>query len=164
MVSGFEKYFQIARCFRDEDLRADRQPEFTQIDLEMSFPTEDDVFEAVEAFLAEAFAAAGIACERPFVRLPYARAMEDYGTDRPDLRYGLTLTDLSKAASGSGFAPFEKALQSGGTVRAIRAPGGAGFSRKELDELTEVAREHGAAGLVWFKSSGGEVSSPRKST
>ncbi len=162
MISGFEKYFQIARCFRDEDLRADRQFEFTQIDLEISFPTEEDVFDTVEAFLVEAFAAAGISAARPFRRLTYREAMDAYGTDRPDLRYDLPLCDLSSTASGSGFVPFEKALGSGGTVRGLRVPGGAGFSRKRLDELTERAREHGAGGLVWFKTSGGELTSPAK--
>jgi aspartyl-tRNA synthetase len=133
MISGFEKYFQIARCFRDEDLRADRQFEFTQIDLEISFPTEEAVFDAVEAFLSEAFAAAGIVCDRPFRRLTYREAMELYGTDRPDLRYELLLTDLSAVCAGSGFAPLEKALASGGAVRGVRVPGGAAFSRKKLD-------------------------------
>jgi aspartyl-tRNA synthetase len=164
MISGFEKYFQIARCFRDEDLRADRQFEFTQIDLEMSFPTEEDVFETVEAFLAEAFAAAGIEAKRPFPRLTYREAMDAYGTDRPDLRYDLRLCDLSAAAAGTGFAPFEKALSSsgGGTVRGLRVPGGASLSRKKLDDWTERAREHGAAGLLWVKRAGGEVTSPAK--
>ncbi len=163
MISGFEKYFQIARCFRDEDLRADRQFEFTQIDLEMSFPTEEDVFDAVEAFLVEAFAAAGVAVARPFPRLTFREAMEKYGTDRPDLRYELPLCDLSEAAAGSGFAPFEKALAGrGGSVRGLRVPGGAAFSRKRLDELTEKAREHGAAGLLWVKKAAGEVTSPAK--
>jgi aspartyl-tRNA synthetase len=151
MISGFEKYFQIARCFRDEDLRADRQFEFTQIDLEISFPTEDAVFDAVEAFLSEGFAAAGIACDRPFRRLTYREAMELYGTDRPDLRYELLLIDLSAVCAGSGFAPLEKALASGGAVRGVRVPGGAGFSRKKLDELTELARGQGAGGLLWVK-------------
>ena len=125
MVSGFEKYFQIARCFRDEDLRADRQFEFTQIDLEISFPTEEDVFDTVEAFLADAFAAAGIRADRPFPRLKYREAMDLYGTDRPDLRYGLPLTNLSDAVKGTGFVPFARALESGGTVRGLRVPGGA---------------------------------------
>ncbi|HTY41086.1 MAG TPA: aspartate--tRNA ligase [Thermoanaerobaculia bacterium] len=162
MISGFERYFQIARCFRDEDLRADRQFEFTQIDLEMSFPTEEDVFDTVEAFLVEAFAAAGIAVARPFRRLTFREAMDRFGTDRPDLRYGLELCDLSKAAAGTAFAPFEKALASGGTVRGLRVPGGAAFSRKRLDALTERAKELGAAGLLWFKKTGAEVSSPAK--
>ncbi len=162
MMSGFEKYFQIARCFRDEDLRADRQFEFTQIDLEMSFPSEEMVFDTVEAFLAEAFAAAGIRAERPFPRLTFREAMEKYGTDRPDLRYDLPLCDLSAVAAGIGFAPFEKALRSKGTVRGLRVPQGASASRKRLDELTEKAREHGAAGLLWVKRAGGEITSPAR--
>jgi aspartyl-tRNA synthetase len=161
MISGFEKYFQIARCFRDEDLRADRQFEFTQIDLEISFPTEEDVFEAVEAFLSEAFAAAGVACERPFQRLTHREAMERYGTDRPDLRYDLPLVELSGLCAGSGFAPFEKALSQEGSVRGLRVPGGAGFSRKKLDELAGLAREHGAGGVVWARREpAGSLSSP----
>ena len=162
MVSGFERYFQIARCFRDEDLRADRQPEFTQIDIEMSFATEDDVFGVVEAVLAEAFGATGIAASPPFPRLTYAEAMERYGTDRPDLRYGLPLVDLSAAASGTGFAPFEKALAAGGEIRGLRVPAGAAVSRKKLDDWAELARSHGASGLVWVKRSAGDVSSPAK--
>ena len=162
MVAGFEKYFQIARCFRDEDLRADRQFEFTQIDLEMSFPTEDDVFEAVEAFLAAAYEAVGVTARRPFPRLTYREAIERYGTDRPDLRFELPLADLTAAASGSGFAPIEKALGSGGVLRGLRVPGGAELSRKKLDELAEEAKKLGAAGLLWAKRSGGETSSPAK--
>ena len=164
MVAGFEKYFQIARCFRDEDLRADRQPEFTQIDIEMSFPTEEDVYAVVESLLADAFAAAGVPCEPPFPRLTYAEAMELYGTDRPDLRFGLPLVRLDAAARESGFAPFQKALEpgAGGAVRGLRVPGGAALSRKKLDELTEEAKRHGASGLVWIKRSGLEVTSPAK--
>lgn len=162
MIAGFERYYQIARCFRDEDLRADRQYEFTQIDLEMSFPTEDDVFEVVEELLAAGFGAAGIACSRPFPRLMYQQAMERYGTDRPDLRYDLPLTDLADAAGGSGFAPFETALAAKGSVRGLRVPAGAGWSRGKLDQLTTVARDHGAAGLVWARRVGGEIQSPAK--
>jgi aspartyl-tRNA synthetase len=162
MVAGLEKYFQIARCFRDEDLRADRQFEFTQVDLEMSFITEEDVFEVVESFLLEAYAAAGITGRRPFLRLKYRDALERYGTDRPDLRYELPLCDLTAASARSNFAPFEKALSSGGTVRGLRVPGGAGLGRKSLDEMAELARKHGASGLVWFKKASGEVSSPAK--
>jgi aspartyl-tRNA synthetase len=162
MVSGFERYFQIARCFRDEDLRADRQPEFTQIDLEMSFGTEDDVFGVVEAVLAAAFGASGIEASLPFPRLTYATAMERYGTDRPDLRYELPLVDCAAGAAGSGFAPFEKALAEGGSIRGLRVPGGAPLSRKKLDEWTELARSYGASGLVWAKRVAGETSSPAK--
>ncbi len=162
MVSGFERYFQIARCFRDEDLRADRQPEFTQIDIEMSFGTEEDIFAVVEAVLAAAFGAAGIEAQRPFIRLTYAEAMERYGTDRPDLRYALPLCDLAPSAAGSAFAPFQRALAGDGTVRGLRVPGGAGVSRKKLDEWTETARSYGASGLVWAKRAGGESSSPAR--
>jgi len=162
MVAGFEKYFQIARCFRDEDNRADRQPEFTQIDIEMSFPTEEDVMAVVEPMLADAFAAGGIPCETPFPRLTYAEAMELYGTDRPDLRFGLPLTGLDAAAAGSGFAPFDAALGGAGTVRGLRVPGGATLSRKQLDALGEEAKQHGAPALLWIKRAGGEVSSPAK--
>ncbi len=162
MISGFEKYFQIARCFRDEDLRADRQFEFTQVDLELSFPTEEDVFDVVEAFLAAGFAAAGIEAARPFRRLTYAEAMERYGTDRPDLRFDLGLVNLTEEAADSGFPPFQKALSGGGTVRGLRVPGGAPFSRKKLDELAALTQEHGASGLVWMKKAGGEVTSPAK--
>ena len=162
MVSGFERYFQIARCFRDEDLRADRQPEFTQIDVELSFASEDDVFEVVEAVLVSAFGAAGIEATVPFPRLTYAEAMERYGTDRPDLRYELPLCDLGVAALGSGFSPFDRALAGGGAVRGLRVPGGAGISRKKLDEWAELARSQGASGLVWAKRTAGETSSPAK--
>ncbi len=162
MVSGFERYFQIARCFRDEDLRADRQPEFTQIDLELSFAAEDDVFTVVEEVLVAAFAAAGIEATAPFPRLTYTDAMKRYGTDRPDLRYGLPLVDLSPSASGTGFAPFAKALGAGGLVRGLKVPGGATLSRKKLDQWTELARAQGASGLVWAKRSAGETASPAK--
>jgi aspartyl-tRNA synthetase len=162
MVSGFERYFQITRCFRDEDLRLDRQPEFTQIDLEMSFTTEEEVFAVVEEILAAAFGAAGKDVLRPFLRLTYAESMELYGTDRPDLRYGMPLSDLSTSAEDSAFAPFQKALASGGAVRGLRVPGGAGLSRKKLDDWTELARSHGASGLVWAKRIAGETSSPAK--
>ncbi|HEX9304341.1 MAG TPA: aspartate--tRNA ligase [Thermoanaerobaculia bacterium] len=162
MVSGFERYFQIARCFRDEDLRADRQPEFTQIDIEMSFASEGDVFGVVEAVLAAAFGAAGIEAPTPFPRLTYPEAMLRYGTDRPDLRFDLPITDLSEAVHGSGFAPFEHARLIDGYVRGLRVPGGAGFSRKTLDVLSDAAKSHGARGLVWIKRAGGEVTSPAK--
>jgi aspartyl-tRNA synthetase len=162
MISGLEKYYQIARCFRDEDLRADRQFEFTQVDLEMSFPTEEDIYDTVEAFLAAGFGAAGVEVERPFRRLTFAEAMERYGTDRPDLRFDLPLVELTPEASGSGFPPFEKALSGGGAVRGLRVPGGAAFSRKKLDELAALAVEHGAPGLVWIKKAAGEISSPAK--
>ena len=162
MVSGFERYFQIARCFRDEDLRADRQPEFTQIDIEMSFVTEDDVFAVVEAVLIAAFGVAGIEGSSPFPRLTYAEAMDRYGTDRPDLRFDMPLVDLAAVSRGAGFVPFDKALEAGGAVKGLRVPGGASLSRKTLDVWTELARTQGASGLVWAKRAAGETSSPAK--
>jgi aspartyl-tRNA synthetase len=164
MVAGFDRYYQVARCFRDEDLRADRQPEFTQIDIEMSFPTEETVIELIEALFPEMFGAAGIACAPPFPRLTYDEAIDRFGIDRPDLRFGMELVDLAAAASGGAFAPFDRAIEEGGWIRGIRVPGGADASRKKLDDWTEVARTFGAAGLVWFKKAGGEIASPARKT
>ena len=162
MVAGFDRYYQIARCFRDEDLRADRQPEFTQIDIEMSFPTEESVIELIEALFPEMFGAAGIVCTPPFPRLTYDEAIERFGIDRPDLRFGMELADLAAAAAGSGFAPFDRAIEERGWVRGFRVPGGADASRKKLDDWTEVAKTFGVAGLVWFKKAAGEIASPAK--
>ena len=162
MVAGFEKYFQIARCFRDEDLRADRQPEFTQIDIEMSFPTEETVFSLVETLLPPMFEAAGIPCETPFRRLTYDEAVGRFGIDRPDLRFDLELVDLRDVVADSGFAVFDRAAAAGEWVRGIRVPGGADASRKSLDGWTDLAKTHGAAGLVWFKRSGGEITGPAR--
>jgi aspartyl-tRNA synthetase len=162
MVAGFEKYFQIARCFRDEDLRADRQPEFTQIDIEMSFPTEETVFSLVETLLPPMFGAAGVPCETPFPRLTYDAAIDRFGIDRPDLRFGLELVDLSPAARDSGFAVFDRAAAAGDWVRGFAVPGGADASRKSLDAWTDLAKTHGASGLVWFKRSGSEVTGPAR--
>jgi len=162
MVAGFDRYYQIARCFRDEDLRADRQPEFTQIDIEMSFPTEEAVFSLIEELLPQMFGAAGIPCAPPFPRLTYGEAIARFGIDRPDLRFGLELVDLGEAAAGSGFAPFEKALAENGWVRGIAVAGAADASRKKLDDWTEIARTFGAGGLVWFKNAAGEIASPAK--
>jgi aspartyl-tRNA synthetase len=164
MVAGFEKYYQIARCFRDEDLRADRQPEFTQIDIEISFPTEEAVFGLVEALLAEMFAAAGIACAPPFPRLTYDEAIRRFGIDRPDMRFTWELVALETAAAGSGLPPFERALSQSHWVRGLAVPGGAEVSRKTLDTWTELARTHGASGLVWIKKTAGELSSPARKT
>ncbi len=162
MVAGFEKYFQIARCFRDEDLRADRQPEFTQIDIEMSFPTEESVFSLVESLLPPMFAAAGKPCETPFPRLTYGEAIDRFGVDRPDLRFGLELVDIAAAARSSGFAVFDRAAEAGDWVRGFTVPGASDATRKSLDAWTELAKTHGASGLVWFKRSGGEVTGPAK--
>ncbi len=162
MVSGFEKYYQVARCFRDEDLRADRQLEFTQIDIEMSFPAEETVFRLIEDLFADIFPAAGIPCSPPFPRLTYDEAIARFGIDRPDLRFGLELVDLAPAAAGSGFALFERALSPAHWIRGFAVPGAGDASRKKLDEWTELARTHGASGLVWLKRSAGETASPAK--
>ena len=150
MVSGFEKYFQIARCFRDEDLRADRQPEFTQLDLEMSFVDEDDVLGLTEALftgLAETVTPEkGLI--KPFPRLTYAESMRRYGTDKPDLRFGLELEVLTDVVKGSGFKVFQSVVENGGTIKGLRAPGCSGYSRRQLDALIEFAKERGAKGLV----------------
>jgi len=162
MVAGFDRYYQIARCFRDEDLRADRQPEFTQIDIEMAFATPERVFALIESLFPEMFGAAGVPCAPPFPRLTYDEAIDRFGIDRPDLRFGMELVDLAAAAQGSGFAPFERALGEKGWVRGIRVPGGADASRKKLDEWAEVAKTFGAGGVVWFRRAAGELASPAK--
>ena len=149
MVAGYERYFQIARCFRDEDLRADRQPEFTQLDLEMSFVDEDDVIDVNERLMAKVFAVGGIDIQAPpYDRMPYDEAMLRFGSDRPDTRFGLEITDVSDHLRGSEFKVFASVLSAGGAVRAINA-GAREVARKELDELTEVAKRAGAGGLVW---------------
>jgi aspartyl-tRNA synthetase len=150
MVAGMERYYQIARCFRDEDPRADRAPEFTQIDLEMSFVDQEDVlalWERLSLHLAETQAPRKRVLARPFPRLTYQEAMDRYGTDKPDLRFGLPIVDLTDSF-GSGFQVFDRARASGGQVRGIRAPGCAGYTRREIDQLTELARSKGAGGLV----------------
>ena len=150
MVSGIEKYFQIARCFRDEDLRADRQPEHTQLDLEMSFVDEDDVLNLIEeldtTMVDTMFPDKWVT--RPFPRLTYSEAMELYGTDKPDLRFGLELSDLSDIAGGTDFQVFRSALDGGGVVKGFAAPGCASYSRRQVDELIELAKGSGAKGLV----------------
>jgi aspartyl-tRNA synthetase len=148
MIAGFERYFQIARCFRDEDLRADRQPEFTQLDLEMAFVTEEDVIAATERLLVPAYAAGGVELHPPFPRMPYDEAMARFGTDRPDLRYGLEIRDLGEALRQTEFRVFQGALERGGVVRALNA-GPRELSRAELDGLIEFAKGQGAGGLVW---------------
>jgi aspartyl-tRNA synthetase len=162
MVAGFERYYQFARCFRDEDLRADRQPEFTQIDLEMSFATPETIYAVIEPLVAAMFTQIGVTVTPPFPRMPYAEAMDRYGVDRPDTRFGLELKDAGEAAVGTGFAVFDGALGSGGTVRGIAIPGAAASaSRKVLDAWTEVAKDLGARGLVWIKcEASGAVASP----
>lgn len=152
MVAGFDKYFQIVRCFRDEDLRADRQPEFTQIDAEMSFVDAEDVIRVMEGLIVRIFKQGmGVELKTPFPRLTYAEAVGRFGLDNPDTRFGLELKDLSGVLAKSGFKVFETALSKGGVVKAICVKGGAGFSRKDLDDLTEVAVSFGAKGLAWVK-------------
>ena len=157
MIAGIEKYFQICRCFRDEDLRADRQPEFTQIDLEMSFATQDDVFAVTEGVMRAAFAAAGRTIATPFPRITYRECIERYGTDKPDLRFDLAQVDVTELVRESGFGVFKTTAAEGGLVKALRVPGGAAFSRRELDELSAVAQKAGAKGVMAVKyQAGGE--------
>ena len=157
MVSGFERYVQIARCFRDEDLRADRQPEFTQVDLEMSFVDEEDVFELIEGLFGRIFPSVGITPPERFPRLTWAEAMARYGTDRPDLRFGLEIVDLSERLGESGFRGFQKTVAEGGVVRAFKVPGAAGASRKQVDEWAELARRYGAAGVLTLRRRDGDI-------
>jgi len=151
MCGGLERYYQIARCWRDEDLRADRQPEFTQVDIEMSFVGAEDVMALAERMLAAAFrAAAGVELPAVLPRLTHAEAMARYGSDKPDLRVGLEIVDLSAAFAATGFQGFAAALGAGGVLRALRVPGGAALSRRELDALTVECRGRGAGGMAWF--------------
>lgn len=160
MVAGFDRYFQIARCFRDEDLRADRQPEFTQIDVEMSFVRQDDVIAVTEGFLKRLWKEFhGIDLTTPFLRMEWKEAMERFGSDKPDLRFGFELKDLSDIVKNTAFKVFAGALAAGGSVRAINVKGGGAFSRKEIDALAEFAKSYRAKGLAWTKMHGGEVSS-----
>ncbi|MBI2487129.1 MAG: aspartate--tRNA ligase [Deltaproteobacteria bacterium] len=162
MISGFDRYYQIVRCFRDEDLRADRQPEFTQIDLEMSFVNENDVMEIVEGMLKAIFnAAKGIDITTPFPRMRYDEAMLKYGNDKPDIRFGLELSDITGIFLESGFKVFSDAIKKGGIVKALNLKGkGSELSRKEIDDLVELAKTLGAKGLAWIRVSEGEWQSP----
>jgi aspartyl-tRNA synthetase len=164
MVAGFERYYQFARCFRDEDLRADRQPEFTQIDLEMSFASPDAIYAVIEPLIQGMFRAIGVTVAAPFLRMPYEESMRRFGVDRPDTRFGLELVDAGPAAAQTGFAVFDGALGSGGAVRGIAVPGAGGATRKQLDTWTAWAKEAGAKGLVWIKreASGTTASSAAK--
>ncbi|MGI6514111.1 MAG: aspartate--tRNA ligase [Syntrophomonadaceae bacterium] len=161
MVAGIEKYYQVARCFRDEDLRADRQPEFTQLDIEMSFIDEEDIMELTESMLVRAFAD-GIDREVsiPFPRITYDEAMKSYGSDKPDMRFGLIIQDLTDLLQASEFKVFATAINSGGVVRAINAPGCASLSRKEIDELVQQAIDLGARGLAWIQVTEEGMKSP----
>ncbi len=155
MISGFDRYFQIARCFRDEDLRADRQPEFTQIDIEASFVGPEDIMSLTEGMLGALFQDADVHLPERFGRMTYADAMERFGCDRPDMRYELEIFDASEAFRGSDFAITRAVLESGGRVRGIRIPGGASLSRKQVDELEGIAKSAGASGLFRVKHANG---------
>src|SRR5438552_3486034 len=161
MVAGVEKYFQIAKCFRDEDLRSDRQPEFTQIDIEASFVTPEDIFAVTEGMLAAIFKAArNIEVQTPFDRLTYREAVDRYGSDKPDRRFGMELVDLGEIFRESSFKVFRNALESGGMVKAVNAKGLASITIGQADELTEIAKLYGAKGLAFIKIENGEWKSP----
>ncbi len=159
MISGMDRYFQIVKCFRDEDLRADRQPEFTQVDLEISFATEDLVFATIEPLMGRLMALIGRDAPRPFLRLPYGEAIAKYGSDKPDLRCGMEIRTLSEAWQDSSFTVFRNAIESGGAVRGFTVKNAARYSRRELDELVEQAKQFGASGLVWARRAEGAVQS-----
>jgi len=159
MIAGLDKYYQIARCFRDEDLRADRQPEFSQLDVEMSFATPDQIYELVEGLFARVFRLRGIELQTPFPRFTFAEVMRRFGSDKPDLRIeGMELQDLSATLAETTFPPYAGALERGGVIKGIVVSGGASMSRKTLDELQEFAKRYGAAALAWIKL-GDELSS-----
>jgi aspartyl-tRNA synthetase len=159
MISGMDRYFQIVKCFRDEDLRADRQPEFTQVDLEISFATEDLVFSTLEPLMERLMALIGREAPRPFLRLPYAEAISRFGTDKPDLRCAIEIKDLSAAFTESSFSVFRNAIAGGGDVRGFVVPGAARYSRRELDEIVEQAKQLGGTGLVWARRAEAAVQS-----
>jgi len=160
MIAGMDRYVQIARCFRDEALRADRQLEFTQIDLEVSFATPEIIYDIVEGALVAAFAEVGVTIARPFRRMAYADAMAVYGSDKPDLRFDLKIQDVGAHFATSPFGIFREAVEHGGTVRGFVIPGAGGASRRELDEIVEMAKQAGAAGLVWVKRGADGVAAP----
>jgi aspartyl-tRNA synthetase len=162
MIAGFDKYVQIARCFRDEALRADRQLEFTQVDLEMAFARPEMVFAVVEGALAACFREIGVEIATPFRRMPYAEAIAAYGSDKPDLRFDLRIQDVGPLFAASPFGIFREAVEHGGTVRGFVIPGAGGSSRRELDELSELAKQSGGAGLVWARRTADGVQSSAK--
>jgi aspartyl-tRNA synthetase len=155
MISGFDRYFQIVRCFRDEDLRSERQPEFTQIDVEMSFVDRDDVYSLVDGMLAAIFEVIGEKVSTPIPRLAFEESLERYGTDKPDLRIKAEITDLTAEAAGFQSEIIRKVLASGGALKGLRVPQAAGFSRSQLDKLGERAQELGAKGVIWLKKQNG---------
>jgi len=159
MISGFDRYFQIVRCFRDEDQRADRQPEFTQIDIEMSFVTREEIFSVVEDMMAAVFRLIDVEVPTPFPHLSYQESMAAYGTDKPDLRYGMKIRDLTGAGVHTGSAVLQKALSEGSTLKGMLVEGAGEYSRSRLDKLDKQAKELGAKGLIWIKEAGGFKSS-----
>ncbi len=163
MVSGLDRYFQIARCFRDEDTRGDRQPEFTQLDLEMSFVEEEDVLQVNEALmlaLCDSLAPKKKILQRPFPRMSWEEAMTNYGSDKPDLRFGMVLADVTDLVMHSKFNVFNEVIKKKGVAKALKAPNGAKFSRKDIDNFTETAKIHGAKGLAYITLENGEIKSP----
>ena len=159
MVAGYDRYFQIAKCFRDEDSRADRQPEFTQIDVELSFPEPEALFALMEGVMEEIFRAAGLVIQGPYRRLPYGEAMERFGSDKPDVRFGLEMRDLTGSLESSPFRVFSEASKRGDVIKAILLPGGGAWSRQKIDNLVDAARALGSKGLIWIKASGGTIQS-----
>ncbi len=161
MISGFDRYMQIVKCFRDEDLRSDRQPEFTQVDVEMSFVDIDDVLSMTEGLIKRIWKEVlGIEIENKFKRMTYVEAMSRYGSDKPDLRYDLELKDITEVVKNCGFSVFKDNISNGGNVAVLNAKGCADFSRKKIDELTNLAKKYGAKGLAWMKFENGEINSP----
>ena len=160
MISGYDRYFQIVRCFRDEDLRADRQPEFTQIDMEMSFVEASDVREIAEALMRRLLSVAAYEGEVEFAQLTFREALDRFGSDRPDMRYGNELVDVSELFAGADFRAFAQVVADGGVVKGLRVPGAGSWGRSRFDRLAEAAKQQGAKGLVWIKRDGGELLSP----
>ncbi len=160
MVAGFDRYFQFVKCFRDEDLRADRQPEFTQIDMELSFVTEEDIFSIVEGMMVEIGKVGEIAVKTPFPRMTYREAMSRFGSDKPDIRFDMELADIMSLVTGAGFKVFDTVAENGGEIRAILARGCAGYSRKQISDLESIAKSYGAKGLAWIKKSADGLASP----
>lgn len=162
MVAGYEKYFQIVRCFRDEDLRADRQPEFTQLDIEMSFVDQEYILTLMEGLMQTIFETIGEKVQAPFLRMSWDEAMARYGSDKPDIRFGMELMDISEYVKGSDFKVFKSVLDNGGQVKAIKVDGYANIPRRELDGLVEYAQRYGAKGLAWIQYTDKEIKSPFK--
>ncbi|MBI1976843.1 MAG: aspartate--tRNA ligase, partial [Candidatus Omnitrophica bacterium] len=161
MVSGIDRYFQLARCFRDEDLRKDRQPEFTQLDMELAFTDEEEIFAVVEQIMQAVFQKLiGISLKLPLVRMSYPQAMARYGSDKPDLRFGMEISDVSSLFQTSSFKVFRECLQAGGAIQGISVPGAGNFSRSEIDQWTQKAQEWGAKGLAYFKVGAGFKPAP----